>query len=349
MFSVMPNFYILFNGSSQAYGQSLVVNGGDSLNYYGVWGRRSTYTIPVLGGVSQNWMYLSYGALQVAQFPGDRSGEGLVDLEGTSTNVANLIIHGGANFQIGEDAYFFSRYGNIQIKNEDNIFPLLDSGSNPLASGIMTFEGQATIDSSHVTGYTGSYHSLIPQRSYYAIIHAPGSFEGGYGGISDNLPGGDEGPGTPYARDHAFNSSHNTYIDLDSNGAIDNHALAVILFDQNPMADALGRTDGGEIGLSGTYYEYPYEDVSFTDDTFNNVEITAIDPQNTGVGNTTTNFSVTNSAFNGIPIQSIDIEHINTTLVVCCLGGETSIYRVIRLVDILIQTEKKLRDILSIA
>jgi hypothetical protein len=302
--TVMPNFYILFPPFSQANGQSVVVYGGDTLNYYGLWGRRSSYSIPVFGGVPQYWNNLSFGAAQSAtQYQGEKDGEGLIDLEGTSSsNLANLIIHGGANFQIGEDAYFNSTFGNIQIKNEDNIFPLLDSGSNPSASGIMTLEGQATIDSSKVTAYTGAYNFLIPQPSYYAVIHAPASYQGdpeGYG-----IPG----PSNAYARTHALNSFHTTYTDLDSNGLADNQALAVILFDQSPLSDTNGVKDGYQIGFTGPYYPYPDGDVSFSDDTFNNVEITAIDPQNTDP-TPMTNFNVTNSAFNGIPVQSIDIEH----------------------------------------
>ncbi len=317
--TVMPNFYFLFPGWTYAPAQSVVINGGDTLNYYGIWGRRSSYTIPVLGGVPQNWTYLSFGATQITSslYPAEqRSGMGLIDLEGTSSaHLATLIVHGGADFHIGEDAYFTSNFGNIQVKNEDNIFPLLASGhTNPLTTGIATFEGQATIDSSHITGYTGAYNLLIPQRSYYVFIHVPGSYDGGDNGVPD-YDGGitEEGPGTVFARPNgAYKSTNNIYTDLDSNGAADNLAVGVISFDQKPLTDTNGAKEGGEIGRTGTYYPpYPYMDVSFSNDSLNNVEITAIDPQHIDAN---PNISITNSAFKGLPVQSIDIEHTDFSL-----------------------------------
>jgi len=320
--TVMPNFYILFPGRSQStaqtpsYDLSLIVNGGSTLNYYGAWGRNFAG-----GNPSGN---PTFGATQITESRGDRSGEGLIDLEGTTENPANLIVHGGADFHIGEDAYFLSNHGLITIEMEPNIFPLLASGSTPTpcstgntcVSGIMTFEGQATINNSTVKSHMGAYPNTTPPtpRKPFAIIRVPGSYDGG-----DDGPSGEERPSSAYARDHAFSSSNTIYSNLDASGNIS--GLAIILFDQLPLTDGANLTFGllnsnisGYDGYpTNSYFPYPYKDVSSTGDFFNNVEILAMNPQNTdGVSSTATNFNITGGTFSGTPIKSIDIQNDQT-------------------------------------
>ena len=100
---------------------------------------------------------------------------------------------------------------------------------NGLASGIMTFEGQAVISNSTVNSFMGESDGHRPDA---AIIHVPGSY---FGGPDD--------PPSAYARPFgAFNSSNTTYTNtFMNNGVPYPYSLAVILFDNNPWMMDLER------------------------------------------------------------------------------------------------------------
>ena len=301
MLTVMPNFYILFEPESQLDGESVTINPGSTLNYYGRWQAiQELLTGPGLYGKV-------YGAAQMTTFPGVRVGEGLIDLEGASdgSNNANLIVHAGADFHIGYNGYFTSNYGTINILHEDNIFPLLTSGHNGAANGLLTFEGQATLNNTKVQAHTGPYDFGINAGSTswnnYVVIHVPGSYFGGSSGTPSYEIGA-----AGYSRPNgAFTSTNTSYIDYDPGTTTqDPLGLAVIQFDQNPAVDP---------DVSTAWY-YPYLHVSSNNDVFLNFSIEVTDPQTTDanpeISITNDNFDLTDDGYNLTANKSLSQDYI---------------------------------------
>ncbi len=320
MLTVMPNFYIFFLPESQVDGESVTVNPGSTLNYYGLW----QVLEAVAGGPGLYRMV--FGAAQMTTSPGVRAGEGLIDLEGAENgSTATLIVHGGADFHIGYNGYFTSNYGTIIIENEPSIFPLIAEGStttNPFTNGLLTFEGQATLNNTKVQAHTGPFNSgmnagytswnsttPLPQNSYvYTVIHVPGSYDGG----SDGTPFYDVSR-TGYARPNgAFTSTNTSYIDYDpGSNTEDPLGLALIQFDQNPTADQIGIFDGGNDHL---VWYYPYLHVSSNNDNFLNFSISITDPQETDanpeISITNDNFNLDNYGYNSTIPKSLSQDYV---------------------------------------
>jgi hypothetical protein len=197
-----------------------------------------------------------------------QEGGGDLYLNGTASLPANLIIHGGADLHMGELSTFESNYGNIDIKYEPSIFPINSSGAaNANASGIMELECNTTFTHSTITGHFTSSSS----NNY--MIRVLNSF-------SDH--DGDENTSTTQ-----LTSSNTTYTN--SGGG-----TAVIRFDNsNPYLDPIFAPST------------PYLSCSFSDDNFNSVDISAVDPQN--------DFTISSSTFNGGHEIAVDLRRENFT------------------------------------
>ena len=161
--SVMPYFYFNFLGT----GQGVTVQAAATFDY---WGLNATHSGSTVTGVATPFTHGTDGTGGTTT----GAGAGTIDLEGSAAGEivlpANLNVHGGANFYIGPNGSFVSNYGNINVKDEPNIFPITTGSTNADNSGIITVLGQATISNSEITGHHPTWSGSSPDFLQNYII-----------------------------------------------------------------------------------------------------------------------------------------------------------------------------------